>query len=183
MIMLVSLVLLAIFGPQTSNPASAAQIQANENVRELNLAGIAQLQADAEKGDAAAQMKLGNAYLRAEGVPKNDELAARWFRKAADQGDPAAENQMGNMYRSGIGLSKNKEEAFRWYEKAVRHGDLTAMFNLGTCYYNGDGVASNEYTAYAWFYWRRTLEKQRLMTQQTDRDRRCRSEKPRMHYS
>lgn len=114
-------------------------------------AEISELQANALKGDVAAQVKLGKAYMYGDGLSKNDELAAKWFRKAADQGDASAEDQLGNMYRSGIGVARDKEEAVRWYMKASRHGSATGMFNLGTCFYNGDGVGSNEYTAYLWF--------------------------------
>lgn len=117
----------------------------------LSATEISQLQAKAEAGDAAAQTKLGLAYQQGNGVPQNDDLAARWFRKAADQGDASAQNDLGVAYNMGRGVSQDKQEALRWYSKAAKQGNPQAIFNVGVSYYNGDGIDSNEYTAYAWF--------------------------------
>jgi len=125
-----------------SQPAQLGHMSAQE---------IAELEKSAESGDPAAQLRLGAAYRKGNGVPKNDELAYKWIRKSAEQGDAHAENSLGTMYRLGEGVSRDKVEALGWYQRAARHGSAEGMFNLGTCYYNGDGVASNEYTAYAWF--------------------------------
>ena len=138
---------------RTSAPTPSSQLpqQETSNAPSLNQSEVSQLQNRAEAGDATAQSRLGKAYQDGNGVPQNDVLAAKWFRKAADQGDPAAENSLGFMYRTGEGVSLDKEEAVRWYASGAKHGSPQAMFNLGTSYYNGDGVASNEFTAYAWF--------------------------------
>ncbi|HUB52524.1 MAG TPA: SEL1-like repeat protein, partial [Terracidiphilus sp.] len=47
---------------------------------------VAQLQARAKAGDAAAQLDLGKAYESGNGVPKNDGEAVKWYRLAAEQG-------------------------------------------------------------------------------------------------
>lgn len=112
---------------------------------------ISQLQANAEAGDALAQLALAEAYEDGKGVHQNYTLAAKWYRKAAEQGNAAAQNNLGNMYRAGSGVEKNKEEAVRWYRLAGRQKNASAMFNLGTAYYNGDGVEVDDVTAYAWF--------------------------------
>lgn len=149
---LVTLVLNAlILGTHPPNFLSPQETPQTGNAEKITPAEISQLQADAEKGELGAEFRLANAYLHGDGVPQNEAMAAKWFRKAADQGDPAAENQIANMYRSGIGVPRDKEEAFRWYQKAARHGNPAGMFNLATCYYNGDGVGSNEFIAYSWF--------------------------------
>jgi len=129
---------------QDPQPTSQAHVA-------LNPQQIADLTANANAGDASAQLRLGQAYRNGDGVRKNEELAYQWVRKAAEQGNAAAENDLGTMYRLGEGISLNKEEAVRWYQKSARHGSAEGMFNLGTCHYNGDGVGSNEYTAYVWF--------------------------------
>lgn len=112
---------------------------------------VAELRAKAESGDAVAQVRLGEAYRKGAGVPKNEELAYKWIRKAAEQGNAQAEDDLGTIYRLGEGVARDKNEAVHWYKKAAHHGSAAGMFNLGTCYYNGDGVSSNEYTAYVWF--------------------------------
>ncbi len=117
----------------------------------LSTAEVTQLQSKAEAGDAGAQLALGRAYQDGNGVPQNDELAAKWYRKAAEQGNARAQNNLGIMYRTGSGVEKSKEEAANWYRKAAHQGYANAMFNLGTAYYNGDGVPSNVFRAYDWF--------------------------------
>jgi TPR repeat protein len=133
------------------SPAAQPPRQETARPSPLSASEISQLQARAEAGDAVAQTKLGKAYQDGNGVPQNDNLALKWYCKAAEQGDPSAENDLGIMYRLGEGVTRDKEEAVRWYHKAAKHGSPQAMFNLGACYYNGEGVASNEYFAYAWF--------------------------------
>jgi len=110
-----------------------------------------QLQANAEAGDASAQLALGRAYQDGKGVPQDYTLAAKWYQKAAEQGNAVAQNNLGIMYRTGSGVEKNKEEAVKWYGLASRQKNASAMFNLGTAYYNGDGVEVDDVTAYAWF--------------------------------
>jgi len=112
---------------------------------------ISQLKTKAEAGDAQAQVDLGRAYDDGNGVKQSDELAAKWYQKAAEQGNPEAQNILGNMYRAGRGVDQNKEEAVRWYRKAARQKYGNAMFNIGTAYYNGDGVSVDDSEAYAWF--------------------------------
>jgi len=135
---------------QTSNPSTDSQSTQLKTVS-LSAQEVADLKAKAGAGEAVAQMKLGQAYLKGNGIPKNEEEAFQWMQKAAEEGNAAAENNLGTIYRLGEGVSRNKEEAVRWHQKAARHGSPEGMFNLGTCHYNGDGVGSNEYTAYVWF--------------------------------
>ena len=40
----------------------------------------------AESGDPEAQFQVGRAYEDGAAIEQNDELAVRWYRKAADQG-------------------------------------------------------------------------------------------------
>ena len=134
--------------PQTTQPQPQNQQPVHS---EFSAAEVSKLQASAERGDAPSQFKLGRAYEYGDGVPKSNELAVKWYRRAADQGNSNAETTLGVMYRLGLGVSRDKEEAVRWYQKAAKQGNAQAMFNLGISYYNGDGVPSNPTLAYAWF--------------------------------
>jgi TPR repeat protein len=62
--------------------------------------------AKAEKGDAFAQWSLGNAYLKGEGVAKDDVEAAKWYRKAAEQNDAVGQYNLGVCYHEGRGGSQ-----------------------------------------------------------------------------
>jgi len=144
--MYLSGILLFLSLAQSPNLAGG-QIQDNS----LSTVDMSQLQSKAEAGDAASQLALAKAYQDGAGVPRNDALAAQWYRKSADQGNAVAQNSLGTMYRIGAGVEKNKDQAVAWYKKAANQGNANAMFNLGTSYYNGDGVPDNIFTAYDWF--------------------------------
>lgn len=47
------------------------------------------------RGDVTAQFNLGEIYENSDGVSKNPELAAQWYRKAAEQGDTSAQKSFG----------------------------------------------------------------------------------------
>jgi TPR repeat protein len=130
--------------PQPRSPEKPVQSQ-------LTATESSSLRAKAEGGDASAQFSLGKAYEEGNGVPQDDETAAKWYRKAADQHDAVAENHLGVMYRTGRGVDRDKEESVRWYHKAAKRGNPQALFNLGVSYYNGDGVPSDSTLAYCWF--------------------------------
>jgi TPR repeat protein len=112
---------------------------------------IASLKAKAAAGDAASQLALARVYEKGQGLPQNDELAAKWYRAAAEQGNAEAQSGLGLFCRLGRGVPVDKDEAVQWYRKAAKQGYAPAMFNLATAYYNGDGVAVSDTHAYAWF--------------------------------
>ena len=117
----------------------------------LSAQAVSALRTKAESGEAEAQLELGKAYVKGNGVSQNNELAAKWFRKAAEQGNADAQDNLGVMYNAGDGVERDKLEALQWYRKAARQGHAQAMFHLGTAYYNGDAVQISDATAYAWF--------------------------------
>jgi len=151
--MLAALILVVASIQSVGNGAVVQFPSAQETIRSAKLSGsdVAQLQSKADAGDASAQLALGRAYQDGNGVPQNDEQAAKWYRQAATQGNAQAQNNLGTMYRSGSGVEKNKEEAVNWYRKAAKQGYASAIFNLATAYYNGDGVLSDTFRAYDWF--------------------------------
>jgi hypothetical protein len=134
----------------STSPAPHTQQETAKSIP-LSSAEMHRLQGKAEAGDAGAQRALGHAYRDGKGLPQNQALAAKWFRRAADQGDADAEDSLGIMYGLGEGVERDKEEAVRWYQKAAKQGNAKAMFNLGASYYNGDGVAIADLTSYVWF--------------------------------
>lgn len=112
---------------------------------------VSQLQVDAEKGDAKAQVALGDAYFHGTGVPKSPQDAMHWWRRAADQGNGEAMSMLGTMSYQGIAGPKDSNEAVRWWQKAAEKYDLDAMTQLGFAYLLGDSVPRNFSMAYMWF--------------------------------
>ena len=85
---------------------------------------------------------LGLIYANgaAQGVPKDDAEAVRWFRLAAEQGTARAQFNLGVMYDNGEGVPEDDAEAVRWYRLAAEQGYAAAQLNLGVMYANGEGV-------------------------------------------
>ena len=52
----------------------------------------------AEKGNVAAQVNLGNLYMKGLGVEQNYHLAQHWYLKAAEQGERMAQTKLGILY-------------------------------------------------------------------------------------
>jgi hypothetical protein len=113
-------------------------------------AEIATLQQQGYLGNAAAQSKLGDAYLAGSGVPKDPKWAAIWYRKAAEQGDEFAQYALGLLYDDGIGVPQDYAQAAIWYRKAAEQGDGPAQMMLGLLYSNGLGVSQDYVQAFQW---------------------------------
>ena len=105
----------------------------------------------ADQGIAYAQYNLGVMYDFGDGVPENDALAVKWYRKAADQGLAKAQFIIGRVYDFGKGIPENDAEAVKWYRKAAAQGHAEAQNYLGFNYRTGEGVPENNIRAYVWW--------------------------------
>src|SRR4030065_731135 len=103
-------------------------------------ADVSELLERAKKGEPDAQYGLAERYRKGDGVQKNAEEAAKWYRKAADQGVPDAQFTLGKMYRTGEGVPQDNAEAAKWYRKAADQGVADVPAGLGLMYANGQGV-------------------------------------------
>jgi TPR repeat protein len=56
------------------------------------------------QNNADAQYFLGLKYYEGVGIPKDHEVAVKWFRLTADQGDARAQTILGAMCKRGDGL-------------------------------------------------------------------------------
>jgi Sel1 repeat-containing protein len=75
----------------------------------------------AAQGHAAAQLYLGAAYERGEGVDRNLAEAAHWYRMAGEQGNQEAQLGAGAAYELGLG-DEQDWEAVGWCRKAAEQG-------------------------------------------------------------
>lgn len=99
----------------------------------------------AEAGDADAQYNMGQAYRAGQGVPKDEDAATEWFRKAAEQGLPKAEDTYGrSLFQAG-----KRAEAMPWVQKSAARGEPRAQYILGTALFNGEFVGKDWVRAYA----------------------------------
>lgn len=84
----------------------------------------------AELGNARSQYAIAVSYERGEGVPRSDQEAAKWYRKAAAQGHSGSRNSLAQMFQQGVGVDRNPDEAMRLYRESAEAGNLDACWEL-----------------------------------------------------
>ena len=112
---------------------------------------IAKVQADADRGDADAQFRLGSYYAAGKGVPRDLAKAAEFYKQSAARGNVMAMNNLGSCYADGVGVPTDESEAVRWYGEAAKKGSDFAADNLGAMYLDGVGVKKDAREAAKWF--------------------------------
>ncbi len=122
-----------------------------DRVRRSLEADIQQVKADAARGDAKAEFRLGLAYFHGVTVRRDYDEALAQFQKSAAQGYYKAEDMLGFYYAYGIGVTANADEAIKWYTKAATAGDPVAQANLGLTYEQGQLVPVDLEEAARWY--------------------------------
>lgn len=112
---------------------------------------VKSIQLAAERGDAEAQNRLGNAYFDGRGVHQDFTEAVKYFRMAAEQGLAEAQYNLGYAYVKGNGVPQNYAEALKWVRLAAEQGNTDAQYNLGYACEKGLGLQPNVLEAYQWF--------------------------------
>jgi TPR repeat protein len=111
----------------------------------------AELQKEADHGDADAEVKIGLMYENGNGVAQNWFSSMEWFKKAADQGNGGGEASVGDLYFNGYGVQQDYAKAMECFKKAADLGDADAEAKIGRMYENGNGVPQNFSTAMEWY--------------------------------
>jgi hypothetical protein len=134
---------------------SAAQNNAQAISRlkllEANKERFKKVMAQAEKGDAESQYKLGKIYTEGVGVSIDHIMATKSFESAANQGYAKAEYNLGLNYYEGTGVKRNSRTAYKWFSAAAEQNDPAAQYYLGKMYASGSGVKQNYTTSLEWF--------------------------------
>jgi len=137
---------------------------------------IEDLKTSAEGGNSNAAYKLGIAYMKGAGVPKDAAQAAEWFSKAADQGNADAEAMLGELACPQMSAKNcNTYQSYIWFYLAAVNGNQSAPMKrdaleifstpiqlaaaqgaIGAAYYFGKGVPQNYAEAVKW--WRVAAE-------------------------
>jgi SEL1 protein len=129
----------------------------------------------ADTGDSDAQVTMGVIYLMGhEGVPRDYERAAHYFRLAAEprpsssssrskkqrdasssskekEGDSIAKVYLGYMHQHGYGVTQDNRTALQYYRDAARAGNGYALAQLGRMYLHGWTVTASTSAALKYF--------------------------------
>ena len=108
----------------------------------------AKLIAKAEKGDAAAMVRLGECYENAAGVPQDSAIALQWFQKAADLGDGEAWLRVSRYYLRGSLLPHDTARYLAIRQEWAEKGLPNALAGLYVTYEQGYGVAVDSAKAF-----------------------------------
>jgi TPR repeat protein len=76
---------------------------------------------------AYAQYFVGRMYAAGQGVDKNSQAAAKWYRKASELGVADAQFRLGDLYQNGDGVPRDMESAYGWYRVAAHLGNPKAI--------------------------------------------------------
>ena len=76
----------------------------------------------AKKGKTQAQYNLGVRLAEGQGLPKSEEEAVGWYRKAAKKGHAKAQNNLGVMYNEGRGVFEDHKKALHWFHLSAEKG-------------------------------------------------------------
>jgi TPR repeat protein len=99
------------------------------------------LRTRAEEKDSTAFLPLGALYATGDGVIKDDEEAAKWFRlhalkvydglyQRASKGDVEAMAELYRRFIKGVGFPKNYIQGCKWVLTAAASGDLNNSKDL-----------------------------------------------------
>ncbi|MDM5181730.1 TonB family protein [Massilia sp. DJPM01] len=112
---------------------------------------LSTVRAAAERGDPAAQLRLGTIHMTGEGVARDPAEAVAWWRKAADQGDLKAQLSLARALHFGDSGKPDLAQAMTWYRKAAELGMPEAQNMMGLLLLEGTGVATDKVAAREWF--------------------------------
>jgi TPR repeat protein len=103
----------------------------------------------AAKGDPTAQFLLGMIYFSGVGLPKDEEKAAEWFRKASEQGLATASSMLAEYYSHEN--SKDDAQFIAYSRKAAEQGDTISQVLIGNAYTGMWGYPVDPREMVRWF--------------------------------
>jgi len=110
------------------------------------------LKALAEGGNSEAQVKLGLAYAKGEGVGRDIKIASEWIHRAAEQGNAKGQFYLGSLYFNGDSTEfpGDIKKAIGLWKKSAEQGFAEAQFYLGERLYRGLGMPQDAKKALVW---------------------------------
>ena len=138
--------------PAPSKPAengvtTATQSQGSASTGDI----VARLKAAAHADDPIADYELASRLYDGDGVPRDQQAAAKLFLRAANQGLVPAEYRLANIYENGTGFPQDLSSARTWAEKAADRGNVKAMHSVGVYLAQGIPGKPDYATAVTWF--------------------------------
>tara|TARA_Y100000294_G_scaffold109524_2_gene101618 strand:- start:924 stop:1532 length:609 start_codon:yes stop_codon:yes gene_type:complete len=121
-------------GEEAAKPEAAKALDL-EGVREAIGRGEAEkavirLRVMAAKGNAEAQLLLGDLFMEGRGVYQNYSMAGNWYRKAAQAGNAESQFKLAGLYQKGLGVPLYLGRGRELLISAARQGYAQAIKSL-----------------------------------------------------
>ena len=106
---------------------------------------------DFDNGEAMD--RIAELYNEGLGVPKDDAIAYKWYKKSAEAGFPEGMNDFAFICHWGQTPSgtPDNQQALEWFKKAGDAGFFNAYNQVGWFYQNGIGTYQNYTEAIRWY--------------------------------
>jgi TPR repeat protein len=114
-----------------------------------------------------AQFILGEKYAAGDGVPKDVNQAANFYRRAAESGNAKAQYELGVLCQSGEAFPRDFDAAVAWFRKSADQGYAPAQEELGGLY-AGRLVSTNLNESETWIT--KAIESYKATAQKGDLD-------------
>lgn len=128
-------------------PAPAADPAPSPNFFELTARWaarpVAELEADAARGDAVAQFYLGKLFLAGRGLPRDVARGLALLKQSVAQGNSEAMAELGECHFLGGGLPQNFDEALRLARGAAARSNAAGLHLLGMLHATGIGMPAD----------------------------------------
>jgi TPR repeat protein len=100
----------------------------------------------AQQGDSLAGWLTGRHYFLGIGVPRDLDVAQKWFKLSSDQN-----NAFGAYYLGRLMADKDATKAPKLYKIAADQGLPQAQYYYAKALKDGHGIAQDRFTAYIWY--------------------------------
>ncbi len=145
--------------PRLSDPQKDAGISPELLLPQVNgvlglppaLIGPYSLRHAAANGDASAQYEVARRFSLGQGVPKDHDMAVKWYMHGAAQGYAPSQYRLATYFERGLSVEKNIERARIWYKRSAELGNLKAMHNLAVVSTTLNQKRSDYKEAIYWF--------------------------------
>ncbi len=104
----------------------------------------------AEGGDASAQFRLSDYYLKGYGTDQNATAYQKWITESAESGYLSAQKKYADDLLEGEVVQRNVDLAIQWLERAAEQKDRQSQRKLVTLYTDGKHVPKNVQKAVQW---------------------------------
>ena len=110
------------------------------------------LKTKASSGCLESQVKLGKAFLFAEGFSQSIQDAEHWLRKAFEGGSLDGAYELAMLLKRSIENDERQKEAFSILYHSASLGHVKSQRRLARCFLNGSGTKKDKSEAAWWFF-------------------------------